>query len=201
VLESCAALKNAGVLESGDYTIDPDGGDLGVEPFPVVCDMVSDPTTGITLVGHDSERRVRVSPCEDAGCYSRIINYNLASLDQLRALTEASESCDQFVRLECRHIRFLKEQWGWWVSRDGFKIQSWGGTPTDSGKCACGERGDCALGLSSCNCDANDNVWRSDEGFLSDKSSLPVKEVRFGDTRDVPVEIAFHSIGKLRCWG
>ncbi|XP_041100442.1 uncharacterized protein LOC121312766 isoform X2 [Polyodon spathula] len=201
VLESCSALRNAGVLESGTYVIDPDGEELGVDPFTVQCDMDIEPATGVTVVGHDSEDRLRVAPCEEAGCYSRHIIYNQASIDQLRALTEISESCEQFVRLECRHIRFLQEGWGWWVSRDGKKINSWGGAITDSGKCGCGERGDCDRGLSTCSCDANDEVWRSDEGLLTDASSLPVKEVRFGDTRDIPVEMAFHRIGKLRCRG
>ncbi|XP_069476642.1 uncharacterized protein [Ambystoma mexicanum] len=201
VLESCAALKSAGVLESGVYTIDPDGTRHGEDPFPVKCDMLSEKATGITIIGHDSEVRERISPCEDAGCYSRNITYKDASLGQLRALTAVSETCEQFVKLECRHIRFLKDQWGWWVSRDGQKVNSWGGASTNSGKCSCGEKGACAQGLPTCNCDANDGVWRMDEGLLTDKSMLPIQAVHFGDTRDVPVEMAFHSIGKFRCRG
>ncbi|XP_072431602.1 uncharacterized protein [Chiloscyllium punctatum] len=201
VMESCAALKSAGILKSGVFTIDPDGVNGGVDPFPVTCDMISDPATGITIIGHDSEDRIRVSPCEDAGCYSRAIHYNQASLDQLKALTETSKYCKQYISLECRHIRFLKQHWGWWVSRDGRKINSWGGASTDSGKCACGENGNCALGLSTCNCDANDGVWRQDKGYLTDKAILPVREVRFGDTRDAPVEMAFHKISPLHCYG
>ncbi|KAM4688769.1 uncharacterized protein O3C94_006904 isoform 2-T2 [Discoglossus pictus] len=201
VLESCAVLKNAGVQDSGMYTIDPDGVGQGETHFTVQCDMNSDITTGITVVGHDAEGRERVSPCEDPGCYSRIVSYNDASMDQLKALTAISDACEQFVRLECRHIRFLDGLFGWWVSRDGHDIASWGGATTNSGKCACGENGECALGGTSCNCDANDDVWRMDEGALTDKSTLPVQEVRFGDTRNAPMEMAFHVIGKLRCWG
>ncbi|MBN3307453.1 NRX4 protein, partial [Amia calva] len=144
---------------------------------------------------------VRVSPCEEAGCYSRKITYNKASLQQLRSLIEASESCTQHVRLDCRHIRFLGQEWGWWVSWDGRRVDSWGSASPGSKKCDCGERGNCDLGLLTCNCDANDEVWRSDGGLLSDQKSLPVSEVRFGDTRDIPMEMAFHTIGKLRCTG
>ncbi|KAM8966991.1 uncharacterized protein RCH25_025662 [Pelodytes ibericus] len=201
VYESCAVLKDSGIQESGTYTIDPDGIDEGESHFTVDCDMDSDNTTGITVISHDSETRERVSPCEDPGCYSRIITYKSASMDQLRALTTVSEFCAQFVRLECRNIRFLNGPWGWWVSRDGHQIHSWGGASTNSGRCACGENGECASGISSCNCDANDDVWRMDEGHLTDKYTLPVQEVRFGDTRNVPMEMAFHSIGKLHCWG
>ncbi|XP_063306642.1 uncharacterized protein LOC134607967 isoform X2 [Pelobates fuscus] len=201
VFESCAALKIAGFRESGPYTIDPDGVEQGENHFNVDCDMESDSTTGITVIKHDSESRERVSPCAAPGCYSRIITYKGASVDQLRSLTSVSESCEQFVRLECRNIHFLNGPWGWWVSSDGQQITSWGGATTNSGRCACGENGNCAVGISSCNCDANDDVWRMDEGALTDKSILPVREVRFGNTRNVPMQMAFHNIGKLRCWG
>ncbi|KAG7488757.1 hypothetical protein MATL_G00038090 [Megalops atlanticus] len=201
VAQSCSVLRESGVHESGTYIIDPDGAGQGQKPFPVHCDMDSQPGTGVTVVSHDSESRVRVGPCEEAGCYSREVVYQHASLQQLRALIQASLWCSQKVKLECRHTRFLGAQWGWWTSWDGQRVDSWGGAATGSRRCACGERGDCDLGLSACNCDANDEVWRSDEGFLSDMALLPVREVRFGDTQDVPLEMAFHTIGSLRCGG
>lgn len=40
-----------------------------------------------------------------------------------------------------------------------------------------------------------------DEGAITDKSSLPIQEFRFGGTSGVPMAMAFHRIGKLRCWG
>ncbi|XP_075684292.1 uncharacterized protein LOC142652531 [Rhinoderma darwinii] len=141
VYESCANLRNAGVQESGTYTIDPDGVGQGESHFTVECDMASDVTTGITIVGHDSEGKERVSPCQTPGCYSRVITYKSSSLAQLRSLTSISENCEQFVKLDCRHVRFLDGPWGWWVSRDGDQIISWGGSNTNSGRCACGENG------------------------------------------------------------
>ncbi|XP_040289086.1 uncharacterized protein LOC121001914 [Bufo bufo] len=201
VYESCANLKNAGVQESGNYIIDPDGVGQGESHFPVECDMETDITTGITIVGHNAEGKERVIPCQTPGCYSRVITYKAASLDQLRTLTSISENCEQFVKLDCRHVRFLDGQWGWWVSRDGEQIISWGGANTNGGRCSCGEKGECANGITSCNCDANDDMWRMDEGAITDKSSLPIQEFRFGGTSDVPMAMAFHRIGKLRCWG
>ncbi|KAG5851111.1 hypothetical protein ANANG_G00089560 [Anguilla anguilla] len=201
VAQSCSVLRDSGVLVSGTYIIDPDGPGQEQNPFPVYCDMDSQPGAGVTVVSHNSESRTRVGPCEEAGCYSREVVYQNASLPQLRALIEASLSCTQDVKVECRHIRFLGAQWGWWTSWDGRRVDSWGGATTGSRRCACGERGECDLGLSTCNCDANDEVWRSDEGFLSDMTLLPLREVRFGDTRDVPMEMAFHTIGPLQCRG
>ncbi|EDO44023.1 predicted protein, partial [Nematostella vectensis] len=60
-----------------------------------------------------------------------------------------------------------------WVSRDGEKMTSWGGAPSRSNKCACGVTGTCDNAANSCNCESNDNVWREDSGFLTDKETLP----------------------------
>ena len=58
----------------------------------------------------------------------------------------------------------------------------------------------CADPSKACNCDKNDNVWREDSGLLNDKSTLPVKELRFGDTGGVN-EKGYHTLGKFKCYG
>ena len=75
----------------------------------------------------------------------------------------------------------------------------WGGAAVGSGKCACGMTNSCAGG-GNCNCDKNDNVWREDSGYLTDKNTLPVTELRFGDTGE-SYELGYHTLGKLRSWG
>ena len=49
-----------------------------------------------------------------------------------------------------------------------------------------------------CNCDSNDHMWRSDGGFLLDRTKLPVVTMRFGDTED-DREKGFYTLGKLEC--
>ena len=75
--------------------------------------------------------------------------------------------------------------YGWWVARDGSKMQYWGGAkPTDYQKCACGVTipNSCADPKYGCNCDKNDGSWREDSGLLTENSHLPVTQLRFGDT-------------------
>ena len=69
-------------------------------------------------------------------------------------------------------------------------------------KCACGLTNSCAGG-EKCNSDVNDAKWRKDNGYLTDKNTLPVIELRFGDTgvREDVDESGYHPLGKLRCWG
>ena len=47
-------------------------------------------------------------------------------------------------------------------------------------------------------------MWRVDSGLLTDKSDLPVLQLKFGDTgfdgagRD---EKGYHTLGKFKCYG
>ena len=85
------------------------------------------------------------------------------------------------------------------MSRDSSKMMYWGGASPGSGKCACGMANSCADPSYGCNCDKNDYVWREDSGLLTDKTHLPVKQLRFGDTTGG--DQGYHTLGKLRCYG
>jgi hypothetical protein len=86
------------------------------------------------------------------------------------------------------HVARIKDELLWWSGS-----QQW--------KCACGMTNSCAGG-GKCNCDRNDLTWREDSGYLTDKNTLPVTELRFGDTGSASAgEKGYHTLGKLRCWG
>jgi len=48
--------------------------------------------------------------------------------------------------------------------------------------CACGEKGSCVEPGLLCNCDKNDEQWRSDEGFITKRNDLPIGKFCAGDT-------------------
>ena len=164
------------------------------------CDMTVKNEVGVTVISHDSERRTLVTGCEHRGCYSRNIHYTGASLSQLARLTRVSLHCEQFIRYECYGARLLKYSSGWWVSRDSTKMRYWGGASPGSGKCACGMNNSCANPSHGCNCDEDTHVWREDSGLLTDKTKLPVKQLRFGDTGGSH-EKGYHTLGKFKCYG
>ena len=208
--KSCSNLKRLDpTAESGNYVIDPDGeGDL--PPLTdVTCDMSDKNGVGVTVISHDSENRTLVDGHESSGSYARDIHYTGASLSQLASLTRVSLHCEQFIKYEC----FGSGLWlqspgghdGWWVSRDSAKMLYWGGATPGSGKCACGMTKSCANPSDGCNCDKNDPVWREDSGLLIDKTHLPVKQLRFGDTSyDGEYsfdEQGYHTLGKFKCYG
>ena len=51
-----------------------------------------------------------------------------------------------------------------------------------------------------CNCDNNDNTWREDSGVLTNKTNLPVTEMRFGETGHSS-ESLMYQLGPLKCKG
>ena len=170
--------------------------------------MTSENCIGVTQVGHDSEQRTFVSGFDPPGSYSKSIDYGV-SLDELAALTSVSKQCKQFIRWECFDSMLLKDGDGWWVSRQGDRMAYWGGATGHNGKCACGVNvpNSCRDEGRNCNCDAPLPVWLKDEGYLTDKNTLPAIELHFGDTgtsvRDSISydERGYYTLGRLLCWG
>ena len=104
-------------------------------------------------------------------------------MDQIVAIIKQSKNCEQFVKYKCHNAVFwFSGPTSWWVSRDGSQMTYWGGAKPNSGKCACGMNNSCLDKSQTCNCDQNINVWTEDSGYLTDKNTLPVTEVRYGDT-------------------
>ena len=207
-LSSCRDIKNRQLLASksfpmdtsGFYFIDPDGGGTGEEPFKVFCNMTMYNDNGVTVISHDSENSTLVDGYEEGGSYSRIVTYTGVNPTQIVTLVGISRRCFQFIKFECFGVELFGRDMAWWVSRDGNKMNYWGGADPDSGKCACGMDLSCGDPKYNCNCDSEKSQWLEDSGFLSDKSTLPVTEMRFGDTGGQR-EKGYHTLGKFMCVG
>ena len=157
---------------------------------------------GVTVISHDSEARTYVNGFSTRGSYSRNVKYTGVSKAQMVSLISTSSKCEQFIKYECYHSMLLHNPDGWWVSRDGQNMTYWGGATPGSGECACGMNNSCASRIRSdiCNCDSNDKTWREDSGLLTDKRTLPVLQLRFGDTGS-NFQVGYHTLGKFKCYG
>ncbi|KAL9952539.1 hypothetical protein ACROYT_G039808 [Oculina patagonica] len=204
---SCSSIKSSrSGNSSGNYMIDPDGKG-GVTPFSVYCDMSDKGGVGVTVISHDSESRTyagNIPGCGGRGCYSKDVRYTGVSTAQLAALTRVSQSCEQFIKFECNNgVGFIEQSYAWWVSRDGTRMNYWGGATGHDKMCACGVTDSCSsLYSRKCNChnSASNTGWTEDSGLLTDKSALPVTQIRLGDL-DNSYEEGYHTLGKLRCYG
>ena len=203
--KSCSNIKlKCTEKPSGNYIIDPDGKG-GVAPFSVYCDMSDKGGVGVTVISHDSESRTHVANIpgchwKNPGCYSKDVTYTGVNVAQLAALTRVSQNCEQFIKFECNNdVAFVPESVAWWVSRDGRKMNYWGGGNGSANMCACRVTNSCLNGQ-KCNCYDGGSGWREDSGLLTDKSALPVSRIRLADF-DASIEIGYHTLGKLKCYG
>ena len=202
---SCSSIKSGrSGSSSGNYIIDPDGKG-GVAPFSVYCDMSDKRGVGVTVISHNRESRTHVANIpgcgwDNPGCYSKDVTYTGVNIAQLAALTRASQNCEQFIKFECNNgVAFVPESAAWWVSRDGRKMNYWGGSGGSANMCACGVTNSCSSGQ-KCNCYNGGSSWREDSGLLTDKSALPVTQIRLADLDDAS-EQGYHTLGKLKCYG
>ena len=203
-MKSCSSIKSGySGSSSGNYIIDPDGKG-GVASFSVYCNMSDKGGVGVTAISHNSESRTHVANipgCSSPGCYKKDVTYTGVGTAQLAALTRVSQNCEQFIKFECNNdIVFIENSYAWWVSRDGTRMYYWGGATGYNNTCACGVTNSCSNSGRKCNCYNSGSGWREDSGLLTDKSALPVTQIRLGDL-DQSSEEGYHTLGKLKCYG
>ncbi|CAG0902341.1 unnamed protein product [Darwinula stevensoni] len=196
---SCETLARLGVTRSGTYLVDPDGVLRGDQPIQVFCDMVTD--TASTYVLHNSMEATEIYHCPDPGCYARRVTYD-ASIKQMQALIDQSESCEQQIRYDCFSAALTSgdTHYAWWVGRHGDPQHYWDGSHAGEHVCSCGLTSDCVNSAKACNCDAEAHQWESDFGVITNGSILPITELRFGGLQ-VEGQRAKHTLGALVCRG
>ena len=80
------------------------------------------------------------------------MTYTGVSTAQLAALTRVSQNCEQFIKVECNNdVESIELAFAWWVSRDGTRLNYWGGAAGYKNICACGVTNPCSNGK-KCNC-------------------------------------------------
>uniref|UniRef100_A0A7N5KBG2 Contactin-associated protein-like 3 n=1 Tax=Ailuropoda melanoleuca TaxID=9646 RepID=A0A7N5KBG2_AILME len=196
--QSCEAHKHRG-NSSGLYYIDSDGsGPLG--PALVYCNMTD---TTWTSVQHNGSHLARVKSSNGESPHPVFFKYT-ASMDQLQAIIDRADHCQQELAFHCKKSRLSASHDGtpvsWWVGRTNETHTYWGGSLPDAQKCACGLQGNCLDSQYYCNCDAARNEWTSDTVVLSHKEHLPVTQVAMRDTGQPHSEAAY-ALGPLLCWG
>ena len=138
------------------------------------------------------------------GCYdgySKDVTYTGVSTAQLAALTRVSQNCEQFIKFECDNdVGFVQESIAWWVSRDGRKMNYWRGAGGSANTCACGVTDSCLNGQKS-NCYNGGSGWKEDSGLLTDKSALPMTQIRLVDVDGSNNEEGYHTLRKMKCYG
>ncbi|XP_073161130.1 contactin-associated protein-like 5 isoform X3 [Lepidochelys kempii] len=197
--QSCEAYRHKGKT-SGFFHIDSDGsGPLG--PFQVYCNITEDKIW--TAVQHNNTELTRVQGADPEKPYAMYFNYT-SSMDQIEAMINSAEYCEQEVAYHCKKSRLLNTPNGmpyvWWVGRANEKHPYWGGSLPGVQQCACGLEESCLDMRYFCNCDADKEEWTNDTGLLSFKDHLPLTQLVITDTNRSNSEAVWR-IGPLRCHG
>ena len=175
------------------------------DPYTALCNVTDDPKRTYTIINHNKMTKIRVSDANIIGTlYKHEITYsNSISMQQIIKLIENSKECRQHIRFHCFSSKLLNTPRGpshaFWLSRDDKRQDYWGGAEPGSKKCACGmmEPTSCEGTAKFCNCDNKDSQWRVDEGYLTDKSTLPVTGLEF-NKKSAKSDF---TLGPLECWG
>ncbi|XP_067022944.1 EGF and laminin G domain-containing protein-like [Acropora muricata] len=184
---TCDSLKkNNPSLSLSDRKYALDFDDSGpLKTYRVFGNFSADPPT--TRV-ESRDFKIKLTPSNQP--ISQRISY-VPSLDAAKALARRSEWCYQYVDFGCKkaklHTGINNEKLGFWVSSNGVYQSYWGGAKQGSRSYACGETNPNSWidPTKKCNCDAGQDKWHSDEGYLNPTTLLPVVEDINGEVQDL----------------
>lgn len=200
---TCEYYRSMGLKKSMFCLLDSEGQG---NTYTALCNVTDgDRKRTYTVITHNKMAKTRVGDARiEEAQYKHYITYpNSIDMKQIAQLIESSKECRQHIRFHCFSSKLLNTPRGpshaFWLSRDYERQEYWGGAEPGSKRCACGmhEKPSCASGGKYCNCDNRDNQWRVDEGYLTDKSTLPVTGLEFNRKS----EKSDFTLGPLECWG
>ncbi|KAM6175950.1 LOW QUALITY PROTEIN: contactin-associated protein-like 3 [Erethizon dorsatum] len=195
--QSCEALKHKGE-PSGLYTDSDGSGPL--QSALVYCNMTD---SAWTSVQHNGTGVARVESSPGDSPRPVLFKYT-ASMEQLQAIVDRSEHCQQELAFHCGPSRHSAHHGGtpvsWWVGRTNETHAYWGGSLPEAHKCTCGLEGRCTDSQYHCHCAADRNEWTTDMGVLSHKEHLPVTQVVMTNAGQAHTE-AGYTLGPLLCQG
>uniref|UniRef100_A0A183E9I7 EGF-like domain-containing protein n=1 Tax=Gongylonema pulchrum TaxID=637853 RepID=A0A183E9I7_9BILA len=185
---SCEAffLGNAHIRRK-NISIDLDGGNH-LAPLTVQCEQKLDDhdDVGITtaLFHQFGKSGIMVTGDNEPGSVKKSLDYGV-STDQLDRFIEGFESCEQYMRYECRGGAKLmshgyeRRPSSWYSTRNGQHGLQWADAPPYSRMCSCAANSSC-IHNRMCNCDSGEDSV--DDGYNPHMQLLPVMNLFLGGT-------------------
>ncbi|XP_028171910.1 contactin-associated protein-like 5 isoform X3 [Ostrinia furnacalis] len=199
--KTCEELALLGYTRNDVYLIDIDGNGR-FPPAHVKCEFQIEADSSTTVVEHNlpSQVDVRSASGED---FSFKIKYREFTAEMLQELISHSLYCRQYIKYDCNMAPLELHSATWFISSSNDTVDFLGKVKRllfFRGYCPCGVNGTCVNPTQSCNCDANENKWHSDEGVLVDPKSLGITEMFFLQQKDLTEEAQGRiTLGPLEC--
>ncbi|XP_041483967.1 uncharacterized protein LOC121430688 [Lytechinus variegatus] len=195
VPSSCYDVAQDGHSTNGLYLLKLSTGDY----IPVYCDFNSVENAILTRLGHDFQEPYDVSDYKREGRFARDINYDYAAtITKAGLLVDGEDACRQKIEFTCYDGALLDPiEYSWLGLRNGSASTSWAGTSVND-MCPCGALGSCYDNSQSCNCDGVQTTIHEDNGWVTDRTMLPLKQMRVGGIQSG--ETATVKVSKLECF-
>lgn len=99
-------------------------------------------------------------------------------------------------------LRLYGKSLGWWKDINGISRHFFNGNYQNENTCTCANDGICLDPSQKCNCDANENTWTSDIGYITNVDMLPISSFHYGPLEEGLLgKKANFTIGSLECTG
>ena len=199
---TCEYYRSMGLKTTQNCILDSEGHG---KTFTAFCNISQEFGKTFTVMEHNIKGKTPVGDSRsnfylEGNMYTHFINYGI-NMKQITELIRKSKKCRQHIAFHCFKSKLLNTPHGpphaFWLSRDGVRQEYWGGAEPGSKKCACGMTSTCKNTNKFCNCDNRDPQWRVDEGYLTDRRTLPVTGLEFSEKS----KGSKFSLGPLECWG
>ncbi|XP_050669138.1 axotactin isoform X2 [Leptidea sinapis] len=194
--KTCEELALLGYTRNDVYLIDIDGNGR-FPPAHVKCEFQIEADSSTTVVEHNLPSQVDVRSASGQD-FSFRIKYREFTAEMLQELISHSLFCRQYIKYDCNMAPLELHSATWFISSSNDTVDYIGNVKR--GYCPCGVNATCVNPTQSCNCDANDNKWHSDEGTLVDPTSLGITEMFFLQQKDLTDEAQGRiTLGPLEC--
>ncbi|CAG9793731.1 unnamed protein product [Diatraea saccharalis] len=194
--KTCEELALLGYTRNDVYLIDIDGNGR-FPPAHVKCEFQIEADSSTTVVEHNLPSQVDVRSASGQD-FSFKIKYREFTAEMLQELISHSLFCRQYIKYDCNMAPLELHSATWFISSSNDTIDFLGNVKR--GYCPCGVNATCVNPTQSCNCDANENKWHSDEGVYVDPKSLGITEMFFLQQKDLTEEAQGRiTLGPLEC--
>ncbi|XP_063382672.1 axotactin isoform X1 [Cydia fagiglandana] len=194
--KTCEELALLGYTRNDVYLIDIDGNGK-FPPAHVKCEFQIDADSSTTVVEHNLPSQVDVRSASGQD-FSFRIKYREFTAEMLQELISHSLFCRQYIKYDCNMAPLELHSSTWFISSSNDTVDYLG--DVKRGYCSCGINSTCIFPNQTCNCDANENKWHSDEGTFVVPNSLGITEMFFLQQKDLTEEAQGRiTLGPLEC--
>ncbi|XP_047111390.1 neurexin-4 isoform X1 [Schistocerca piceifrons] len=195
--KTCEELALLGYTKPSVYWIDIDGNGR-FPPAHVKCEFQATEDATKTIVEHNLPSQTDVRSLAEKD-FKLKIQYREFSPEMLQELISHSLRCSQHIKYDCYKAPLELHSATWFQSSANKQIVDYIGD-VKKGTCPCAVNKTCIDPKQSCNCDANEARWHTDEGLYTSPNTLGITDMIFLQQKELVHDSQGRiTLGPLEC--